>query len=179
MSGALWDRVAVPPESDAVVRRIEAFRSHPYADSGGVWTIAFGNTHDAAGGPVTPMTPAVTFAQGEALLLRDMQSAAADVAREVTVDLRDCEAAALISWTYNLGEGNLAISTMLRRVNEGDKPGAAAAMREWINAGGRPLLGLLRRRWAEAAIFLGMAPDDACTLAWSTITALGQWPALG
>ena len=39
------------------------------------------------------------------------------------------------------------------------------------------LLGLLRRRWAEAAIFVGLDPTDACVRAWREIDDLGDWPA--
>ncbi|MGO4468269.1 hypothetical protein, partial [Pseudoduganella sp. RAF53_2] len=54
--------------------------------------------------------------------------------------------------------------------------GVSAEMRKWINQEGRPLVGLLRRRWAEAAIFQGMDSTRACVLAWKNIEELGDWP---
>jgi lysozyme len=171
-----WDGTTVPDAAGAVVRRIEGFSATPYQDSAGVWTIGYGTIRDEANDPVTAHTPPVTEAQALALQERDMQDAAAGVRRLVTVPLLGCEAAALISWTYNLGEGALGSSTMLKLLNAGNKDTLPDQMRRWINAGGKPVLGLLRRRWAEAAIFQGIDAETACNRAWKEITALGQWP---
>ncbi len=170
----------VPPAATVVVKRIEGFFASPYDDNGavpgGTWTIGYGSIVDAQGHPVTPSTPAVTEAQAETLLARDMKGAADDVKARVRVPLAVHEAAALISWTYNLGAGNLSKSTMLRYINSNQKSYVPTEMRKWIMQEGRPLLGLLRRRWAEAAIFLGMDPVNACVRAWREIDDLGDWP---
>jgi lysozyme len=171
-----WDGTTVPDAAGAVVRRIEGFSSTPYQDSAGVWTIGYGTIHDDAGNPVTAATAPVTEAQAIALQDRDMQDAARGVRRLVTVALLGYEAAALISWTYNLGQGALGSSTMLKLLNAGHKDTVPDQMRRWINAGGKPVLGLLRRRWVEAAIFEGVDAKIACDRAWTEITNLGQWP---
>ncbi len=174
-----WDG-KVPDAAMAVVKRIEGFSATPYDDNGskpgGTWTIGYGTIRDENNKPVTPSTPPVTEAQAIALLRRDMQGAAESVQRRVNVGLTPFEAAALISWTYNLGEGNLASSTMLTKINSGDKAAVPNEMRKWINQAGKPLTGLLRRRWAEAAIFLGMDPTNACVRAWKEIDDLSDWP---
>lgn len=178
--GDLWDG-SVPAAATAVVKRIEGFFSTPYDDNGakpgGTWTIGYGTIIDGAGKPVTPKTPAVTEPEAEALLRRDMEGAARDVKQRVKVPLAPCEAAALISWTYNLGGGNLGKSTMLTRINAGRKGDVPLEMRKWINQEGKPLVGLLRRRWAEAAIFTGIDPTNACVRAWKEIDSLDDWPA--
>ncbi len=175
-----WDG-GVPSAATAVVKRLEGFFAHPYDDNGeqpgGTWTIGYGSIVDATGHRVTPQTPAITEAQAEQLLRRDMGGAARDVQQRVQVPLRTCEAAALISWVYNLGVGNLAKSTLLLRLNAGRKTEVPAEMRKWVMHEGRPVLGLLRRRWAEAAIFLGMDPTQACVRAWREIDDLQDWPA--
>jgi lysozyme len=66
---------------------------------------------------------------------------------------------------------------MLRRLNAGDFAAVPGEMRKWTSQEGRPLLGLLRRRWAEAAIFQGMDATNACVLAWRSIEQLEDWPA--
>lgn len=171
----------VPPAATAVVKRLEGFYPQPYDDNGaqpgGTWTIGYGSIVDADGRRVTPQTPAITEAQAEQLLRRDMGGAARDVQQRVQVPLRSCEAAALISWTYNLGADSLAKSTLLLRLNADRKAEVPAEMRRWIMHEGRPVLGLLRRRWAEAAIFLGMDPTQACVRAWREIDDLSDWPA--
>jgi len=174
-----WDR-SVPPAATVVVKRIEGFFATPYDDNGGnpggTWTIGYGTIVDRDGHPVTPQTPAITEAEAELLLCRDMEGAARDVAVRVKVPLRTCEAAALISWTYNLGGGSLAKSTMLTRINANRMEDVPAEMRKWINQEGKPLVGLLRRRWAEAAIFVGVEPANACVRAWREIDSLDDWP---
>ena len=175
-----WDK-SVPVAATAVVKRIEGFYANPYDDNGsqpgGTWTIGYGTIVDANGRPVSPNTPAVNESQAEDLLRRDMEGAARDVALRVKVPLSTAEAAALISWTYNLGAGSLSASTMLRRLNANDKAAVPSEMRKWINQEGKPLLGLLRRRWAEAAIFQAMDPTNACVRAWREIDSLDDWPA--
>lgn len=177
-----WDRTTVPLAATAVVKRIEGFYATPYDDNGslpgGTWTIGYGSIRDRHNQPVTPQTPAMTEAEAEVLLQRDMQGAAHDVASRVQMALRVCEAAALISWTYNLGAGNLSKSTMLKCINSNAKAAVPAEMRKWIMHEGKPLVGLLRRRWAEAAIFCGLDPTNACVRAWNEIDSLDDWPAL-
>jgi len=180
MPAPLWDRKSVPPAATVVVKRIEGFFSNPYDDNGalpgGTWTIGYGTIVDADGKAVTPRTVAITEAQAQELLRRDMGGAARDVAQRVNVELTENEAAALISWTYNLGGGNLSKSNMLVKLNSHQKSGVPAEMRKWINQEGKPLVGLLRRRWAEAAIFSGIDPINACVLAWKNIDSLDDWP---
>ncbi len=100
-----WDG-SVPVAATAVVKRIEGFFSAPYDDNGslpgGTWTIGYGTIVDADGKPVSPSTPPITEAMAEQLLRRDMEGAARDVKLRVNVPLLEFEAAALISWTYNL-----------------------------------------------------------------------------
>ena len=178
---ANWDGVSVPDAATVVVKKIEGFIPHPYDDNGaipgGTWTIGYGSIRDSANRPVTPTTPNVTEVQAVKLLLRDMTGAAKDVHNRVKVDLLVHEAAGLISWTYNLGGGNLGASTMLRKINAGDKAAVPSEMRKWINQEGKPLVGLLRRRWSEAAIFMGKDPVNAIVRAWREIDSLDDWPA--
>jgi lysozyme len=46
-------------------------------------------------------------------------------------------------------------STLVQKLNAGNKRGAAAEFARWINAGGHPVAGLIKRRAAEAAMFRG------------------------
>jgi lysozyme len=170
----------VPAAATAVVKRIEGFFPAPYDDNGalpgGTWTIGYGTIVDATGKPVTPATPPISEADAEKLLMRDMAGAASDVKLRVKVPLLSCEAAALISWVYNLGGTNLSKSSLLIRLNAGQNEAVPGEMRKWINQEGKPLVGLLRRRWAEAAIFTGIDPVNACVRAWKEIDSLDDWP---
>jgi lysozyme len=54
--------------------------------------------------------------------------------------------------TFNLGAGRLQTSTLRRRINQTDWPGAALELRKWVHGGGRVLPGLVARRQAEIAL---------------------------
>ncbi|WP_321154272.1 lysozyme, partial [Serratia nevei] len=43
---------------------------------------------------------------------------------------------ALVSFAYNLGLRSLSTSTLLKKLNAGDKQGAADEFGKWVNAGG-------------------------------------------
>lgn len=73
----------------------------------------------------------------------------------VKVELSQDQFDALVSFVYNLGPTNLKKSKLLKLLNEGDYPLAAAEFRNWRKAGGRVLKGLERRRKAEERLFCG------------------------
>jgi hypothetical protein len=75
------------------------------------------------------------------------------VQRLVKVKLNQNQFDALVSFAYNCGEGNLAKSTLLKRVNAGDFEGAAQEFHKWNKGGGQVLRGLVRRRKAESDLF--------------------------
>lgn len=138
-----------------LIKEFEGFRSTWYRDPVGVWTIGYGHT-DSAGSPkyATSKNMKLTEAEASAILQRDLERYEADVARLVRVPLNENQHGALVSFTYNLGAGNLGSSTLLRKLNAGDYAGAAAEFPRWNKAGGKELAGLTRRRAAEQALFL-------------------------
>ncbi len=64
----------------------------------------------------------------------------------------DRRIAAVVSWAYNCGLGNLRISTFRKKINEQDWDAAAQECLKWNKAAGRVLRGLTRRRQAEAEL---------------------------
>jgi len=118
-----------------------------YQDSVGVWTIGYGHTQGVAQG----MT--CTQAQAEQWLLADVADAEAAVSRLVHIAMSQEEFDALVDFTFNLGVGNFAGSTLLRLLNARDIEGAADEFEKWDLAGGVVVAGLLRRRQAEHALF--------------------------
>ena len=67
---------------------------------------------------------------------------------------------ALVSFCYNCGEGNLAKSTLLKKVNASDFEGAALEFHRWNKGGGKVLAGLTRRRASEALLFQNIADEN-------------------
>jgi lysozyme len=60
---------------------------------------------------------------------------------------------ALVSFAYNLGLGNLASSTLLRKHRARDFEGAANEFLKWDKAQGKVMAGLTKRRAAERALY--------------------------
>ena len=96
--------------------------------------------------------------EAEALLRRDLRSREDAVERASRVSLNQNEFDALVSFVYNVGAAAFRRSTLLARLNRGNRLGAADAITWWNKAtvGGvlREVLGLTRRRAAERALFL-------------------------
>ena len=90
--------------------------------------------------------------QAEDALRLEIAKHEARVNRLVTVEVNTNERDALISFDYNTG--GLAKSTILKRLNAGDRTGAARAFAAWNKFGGKPSKGLIARRADEAALFL-------------------------
>jgi lysozyme len=66
---------------------------------------------------------------------------------------------ALVSFTYNCGEGTLERSDLLQKLNANDYAGAQAAFQQYTHdSAGNNLDGLARRRSAEAELFGNQGP---------------------
>jgi lysozyme len=140
-----------------LITLFEGFVPNWYPDPAHGWkvpTCCYGHT-DAAGEPKYAATKAKRFtkADGRAILARDLVGYEAAVKRLVKVPLDANQLGALVSFTFNLGEGNLSRSSLLRKLNAKDYHGAANEFGKWTRAGGKVLKGLVRRRAAEAALF--------------------------
>ncbi|CAO3358561.1 glycoside hydrolase family protein [Azospirillum palustre] len=143
----------------ALVKHFEGLYLKAYLCPAGVPTIGYGHTDGVRLGQT------ITEAQADAFLAADLAEAAADVDRYVKVPLTDDQRGALASFVFNLGPGNLASSTLLRKLNVGDAAGAAAEFGQWVKATvkdpetgekvKKTLPGLVSRRAAEQALFSG------------------------
>ncbi|MBN5282608.1 lysozyme [Serratia ureilytica] len=137
----------------ALIKRFEGLRLQAYQDSVGVWTIGYGWTQPVAGRKVGAGM-AIDAATAERLLVCGVAQFEQGVERLVTVTITQGQFDALVSFAYNLGLRALEKSTLLRRLNAGDRQGAADQFGRWVNAGGVRLDGLVARRAAERALFL-------------------------
>jgi GH24 family phage-related lysozyme (muramidase) len=124
-----------------LIESFEGLRLKSYQDSVGVWTIGYGHTQGVKQGQT------ITQAQAQAFLQQDLGVAEAAVNGH-GLTLTDNQFAALVSFTFNLGGGNL---------NKLLKNGLAAVPDRILlfdHAGGKQLPGLTRRRTAERALYL-------------------------
>ena len=138
-----------------LIAEFEGFRSKPYLCPAGVPTIGYGTTWYPNGSHVKLSDKPIS--REEALTILKYQvdrSYGASVDRYVQVDLTQNQYDALVSFTYNLGAGNLKSSTLLKKVNQKKFARASREFLKWDKAGGRRLKGLTRRRKAESELFL-------------------------
>lgn len=140
----------------ALIKKSEGFRSHTYLDVNGHPTIGFGHRllqADAFPGGIDE-------ALAEHILACDCEDAQEAVERLVKVPLTQGQFDALVDFTFNLGAGRLASSTLLKLLNAGRYDDAAQQLLRWDIAGGKENTGLKARRQAEFALWHGRDPHD-------------------
>jgi lysozyme len=71
------------------------------------------------------------------------------------VTLNDNQYGALVSWTYNIGNGNMQSSDLVSRINAGEDIVAVVTdeLPQWIHSNGQVMNGLVRRRQEELNLF--------------------------
>lgn len=106
----------------------EGKRNQAYLDTADppVWTIGYGHT-----GPEVHEGLVWTDVQIEEAFAKDLQRFEDAVTDSVHVDLTQNQYDALVSFTYNVGIGAEAHSTLVRYINAGDMDGAAAQFDRW------------------------------------------------
>ena len=135
-----------------LTERFEGCRLMAYPDpgSGGdPWTIGYGHT-----GPEVVEGLEITQDQAEQYLVQDIKQAEANVNAVVHVELTQEEFDALVDFAFNCGCRNLDSSTLMKKLNAGDYEGASHEFIKWDMAAGHHMSGLLKRREAEAAMFI-------------------------
>lgn len=140
----------VSPRGTSFVAQYESFSAKPYKEPNGSFSVGYG--HQIKPGE---NLPSVTREQAETLLKNDLRIAENAVKNSVRVPLNQNQFDALVSFTYNVGSGNLQRSTLVRKLNAEDYSGASEEFKKWSYAQGKKLKGLEVRREAERDLFVG------------------------
>lgn len=132
-----------------LIKEFEGIELTAYPDpaSGGEpYTIGYGHT-----GGVLP-GERITEQKAEELLRIDLRRFELAVEKLVKVKLSQPEFDALVSFTFNVGEGAFDSSSLLRRLNTGEPRCTVyhEEMPRWNKGANGPMPGLVRRREAEA-----------------------------
>lgn len=135
----------------------EGCRLRAYRDAAGVLTIGYGHT-TAAGNPLVLPGMSITQAQADAILTADLHRVESQVTKTVSYPLNQAQFDALVSFTYNLGIGNLQHLVVASGLDEDNIDAVPEHMLLYDHAGGVALAGLQRRRKLEAAMFQGHYP---------------------
>ena len=136
-----------------LIRRFEGFKPAPYLCPAGKATIGFGSTRYADGRAVTLEDDPITESEALALLHETLTQYEQAVTKAVKVPITQNQFDALVDFAYNAGAGNMASSTLVKKLNLGDLKGAAAEFDRWVFAAGVRLRGLTLRRQAERELF--------------------------
>lgn len=141
-----------------LIKEFEGFRSKPYLCSAGVPTIGYGATYYPGGKKVTLNDQPITEEYAVQLLSTMLDTFEKAVDSFCRDDINQDQFDALVSFAYNLGNGSLKSSTLLKKVNANpNDPTIRDEFMKWVNAGGKKLPGLIRRRQAEADLYFGVS----------------------
>lgn len=158
-----------------LMHEFEGYRNRPYRCSAAIWTVGWGHAMYAdqlalpnvrANGYTGmirseyPLRPQDNRVWSKEELVEIFKSDLGNFERGVLRLVPGCDGVqgrfdALVSLAYNIGLGNLQRSQIRIRANRGDHDGAAEAFMAWSKAGGKELPGLVRRRKAEKALYVG------------------------
>jgi lysozyme len=134
-----------------LIKKSEGFRGKTYLDIAGYPTIGYGHRL----GREEHFPNGICEAEAGVILLWDVREAEQTVARLVKVQLTQGQFDALVDFTFNLGSGRLASSTLLRDLNAGKYEAAAEQLLCWDHAGDHEVASLKARREAELHLWTG------------------------
>ncbi|MEL7290426.1 MAG: lysozyme [Pseudomonadota bacterium] len=109
----------------------EGCRLKPYQCSADVWTAGLGHTQG-----VTKDTK-LTERQAAEFFVKDIAAAERVVNKHITQTPSQGEYDMMVSFVFNLGAGNFARSTLLKKFNQGDHLGACNEYPRWVFVNGK------------------------------------------
>jgi GH24 family phage-related lysozyme (muramidase) len=136
-----------------MIQGFETFSAKAYPDppGSGKYSIAWG--HQIQPGEPYTKDSIISRADGDALLVQDLQKYADCVSSAVQTQCTPQQTAAMISFCYNVGCEAFGNSTLVSLVNQGDFEGASQQFPSWIHAGGQVSQALVDRRAQEQDLF--------------------------
>ena len=141
-----------------LIHTFEGCRLHAYKCPSGVWTIGWGHTAGVYEGMTITREKANELLKKDVAIFEDHLNYALgldDAGRMPNgLPISQHQFDALLSFTFNVGTGNLARSTLLRKVKANPKDlSIRGEFSRWVYGGGKRLPGLVRRRKMEADLF--------------------------
>jgi len=157
----------VKVSKDAIegIKKDEGVRLRPYRCPALLWTVGVGHVIDPNHIRVklderkglaipTGWDRTLTMDEVNDILAKDLITFERGVLRLCPEGLTQGRFDALVSFSFNVGLGNLQRSTIRMKHNRGDFEGAAESFMQWTKAGGKELPGLVKRRKHERALYL-------------------------
>jgi len=119
----------------------EGFSGEAYIPvPGDVPTIGFGSTSGVE------MGDKISVPEALERLMRDVENAESAIGQCVKVPLSQGEYDAYTSFIFNVGGNAFCASTLVKKLNAGDYPGACLELKRWVYVDGKVVHGLVKRR---------------------------------
>jgi lysozyme len=149
-----------------LIKSFEGCHNTPYRCPALLWTVGYGRVlypdqarlktpERALYGIKDEHNRTFEYDEIDSILEKDLERFEAGVLRlcPAAAD-RQSQFDAIVSFSFNVGLGNLQASTLRMKYNRGEFESAADEFLKWTKASGKVLKGLVRRREAERALFL-------------------------
>ena len=138
-----------------LIKGFEGLKLTAYKCPAGIVTIGYGSTFYADKSPIKMGDKLKDKIAAEELLkvtIITFESTINGLFYNVTLNQNQFDA--LVCFVFNIGPNAFAASTLLKKakVNSNDKT-IALEFAKWVNAGGKKLPGLIRRRKAESDLY--------------------------
>lgn len=156
----------VSPAAIAMIRHHEGVKNRVYLCPAKLYTVGVGHVlypeqanltvSDRLQFPLRPEHNRIwSDDEVNALLVADLARFERGVARYCpTAVNHQGQFDALVSFSFNVGLGNLQRSSLRMKHNRGDYEGAAEEFMKWTKGGGRVLPGLVKRRLDEQRLYM-------------------------
>jgi lysozyme len=136
------------------ITKHEGLSLKPYLCPAKIPTIGYGNTYYSDGKRVTLLDKDITKQQAFDMFKEIANRFGKRVDELVISELTQNQFNALVSFAYNVGTGNFASSTLLKKINKNPNDlTLKAEFLRWNKAGGKVLNGLTNRRNEEADLY--------------------------
>lgn len=130
-----------------IIKEEEQLRLEAY-ELGGLWLIGYGHLM------LEGEKDVITEQEAEDFLREDLHWCEEAIERYVTVPVTLNEFSSIVAFCYNVGSGKTRGSSIVKRVNKDDRPGAANAFLLWNRMNGVVMQALAKRRARERTLFL-------------------------
>ncbi len=155
-----------------MIKHHEGVRVKPYRCPALLWTTGIGHVidqnhikvpfNDRKNLPIPDGWDRVlSMSEVDDILAKDLATFERGVLRLCPTGLTQGRFDALVSFSFNVGLGNLQRSTIRMKHNRGEFKEAAEAFMAWTKAGGKELPGLVKRRKDEVFLYSSQESDPS------------------
>ncbi len=130
-----------------IIKEEETLQLKAY-ELGGYWQIGYGHLM------LEGEEDEITEEEAEAFLVADLAWCEGAIERYVSIPVTLNEFSAMVAFCYNVGSGKTRGSSIVKRINEHDRIGAANAFLLWNRMNGVVMKALANRRARERTLFL-------------------------